>query len=65
MAGPDKPRFKLPGNDNSVFIPHKGGMFDLNTYILTLPFTLYYRIQSCTTTNVYEVPCVIEDAYKS
>ena len=25
-------------------------------YVMTFPYTLYYRLQSCVTTNVYEVP---------
>lgn len=29
-------------------------------YVMTFPFLLYYRLQSCVTTNIYEVPAVQE-----
>lgn len=28
------------------------------SYIVKFPYTVYYRLQSCVTTNVYELPCV-------
>lgn len=31
---------------------------DLTTYIMNFPFLLYYRLYSCTTLNVYELPYV-------
>lgn len=30
-------------------------------YVMTFPYTLYYRLQSCVTTNVYEVPAIDND----
>lgn len=30
-------------------------------YVMTFPYTLYYRLQSCTTTNIYELPCKLND----
>lgn len=39
----------------------KMGSSKENQYILTFPYTMYYRLQSCTTTNVYELPCVLSD----
>lgn len=32
-------------------------------YVMTFPYTLYYRLQSCCTTNIYEIPAV--DSAKS
>lgn len=29
---------------------------DLDTYIMEFPYMMYYRLQSCTTLNVYELP---------
>lgn len=26
-------------------------------FVLSFPYLLYYRLQSCTTTNIYEIPC--------
>lgn len=33
----------------------------LQTYIYNFPYTMWYQLQSCTTTNLYELPCVIEN----
>lgn len=52
-------RFSLPGNRTGSY--NQGDLDD--TKILTLPYTLYYRLQSCVTTNVYELPCKIETAF--
>lgn len=41
-----------PGFDESV-IDSRG---KLDTYLLTFPYQLYYRLQSCVTTNIYELP---------
>lgn len=30
------------------------------TYIYKFPYTMWYQLQSCTTTNLYELPCVVE-----
>lgn len=27
-------------------------------YVMTFPYILYYRLQSCTTTNIYEIPSI-------
>ena len=29
-------------------------------YVMTFPFTLYYRLQSCITTNIYEIPAATD-----
>lgn len=31
------------------------------TYIFDFPYFMYYSIQSCTTTNIYEIPCTVTD----
>lgn len=31
---------------------------DLNTYLMDFPFAMYYRLQSCTTLNIYELPYI-------
>lgn len=33
------------------------------SYIVKFPYTLYYRLQSCVTTNVYELPCLPGDNF--
>lgn len=33
---------------------------DMRTYLLTMPFNIYYRFQSCVTTNIYELPCILD-----
>ena len=38
---------------------------DLDTYLLEFPFLMYYRLQSCTTLNVYELPYVNDQIYSS
>lgn len=38
---------------------------DLDTYIMDFPFMMYYRLQSCTTTNIYELPYVGEQLWSS
>lgn len=30
-------------------------------YVMTFPYTLYYRLQSCVTTNIYEIPAASSD----
>lgn len=50
------PKFK--GNANGVY---GDGTSSIDTYMLTFPYTLYYRLQSCVTTNVYELPCKTND----
>lgn len=47
---------KFKGNDNGIY-----GDGKLDQYLLTFPYTLYYRLQSCVTTNVYELPCKTGD----
>jgi len=48
---------RFGGNQAGVY--GKNGKVD--TYLLTFPYTLYYRLQSCVTTNVYELPCKVDD----
>lgn len=43
---------RFPGFDKKVV--SSGGKLD--TYLLTFPYQLYYRLQSCVTTGVYELP---------
>lgn len=31
---------------------------DIYSYIVKFPYTVYYKLQSCVTTNIYELPCV-------
>lgn len=33
----------------------------VDTYLLSFPYTLYYKLQSCVTTNIYELPCKTSD----
>lgn len=33
---------------------------DITTYIYKFPYIMWYMLQSCTTTNIYELPCVVE-----
>ena len=30
-------------------------------YVMTFPYTLYYALQSCVTTNIYEIPAIDQD----
>ena len=52
------------GNDTSGAF--RKGHLNLNSkskivqYIHDFPYTLYYRLQSCTTTNIYEVPAMCD-----
>ena len=41
---------------NDIFSP--SGKTSPGFYIMTFPYTLYYRLQSCVTTNIYEIPGV-------
>lgn len=36
-----------------------------DAYLLDFPFTMYYRLHSCTTLNIYELPYVGQDMYSS
>ena len=66
-----KPRLTDAKNGNSLGIYQTKkvegwtgpGIFDekVNTYILSFPYTLYYKLQSCVTTNIYELPCKTSD----
>lgn len=42
--------------NNNIFSP--GGNTSPGYYIMTFPYMLYYRLQSCVTTNIYEIPGV-------
>lgn len=33
---------------------------NLTTYIYKFPYVMWYQLQSCTTTNLYELPCIVE-----
>lgn len=35
-----------------------GLKMDLDTYLMDFPFAMYYRLQSCTTLNIYELPYI-------
>jgi len=37
-----------------------GADTDLKNYILNFPYMLYYKFQSCVTTNIYELPCAVD-----
>jgi hypothetical protein len=39
---------------NDIF--EVGGKTSPGFYVMTFPYTLYYRLQSCVTTNIYEIP---------
>lgn len=38
---------------------------NLDTYLIDFPFMMYYRLQSCTTLNVYELPYIGDQMYSS
>ena len=43
------------------FSSYKKSVYENNneypgSFIMAFPYTLYYRLQSCTTTNIYEIP---------
>ena len=70
MVGATDPNFfdDLKTGLNVPFANYKSDVY-LNTsngnsqgfYVMTFPYTLYYRLQSCVTTNVYEVPGILQD----
>ena len=37
----------------------------IDTFIQSFPFIMYYRLQSCTTTNVYELPCTLDSLWST
>jgi len=38
---------------------------DLDTYIKDFPYMMYYRLLSCTSLNIYEIPCVSEQLWQT
>lgn len=34
---------------------------DKGLYVMAFPYTLYYRLQTCVTTNIYEIPAIDQD----
>ena len=38
---------------------------NLDTYLMDFPFMMYYRLQSCTTLNIYELPYSGQDLWSS
>lgn len=61
----DDPGFVIKGFDNINFSPYntngKGDYAKQIKYILNFPYFMYYRLQSSTTTNIYEVPAITDD----
>lgn len=49
--------------NNSILLNQKyqPSQKKLQTYIYNFPYTMWYQLQSCTTTNLYELPCIIEN----
>lgn len=47
----------IPNMKNPVF---SYGLEDYIKYVQEFPYILYYKLQSCTTTNIYEVPAMCE-----
>jgi|SRR5574344_1703044 hypothetical protein len=45
------------GGDNMLM----KGSDNIDTFVANFPFTLYYRLQSCVSTNMYELPCITSD----
>lgn len=45
---------------NPAFGPYNTGDFleKHGSYVLKFPYTLYYTLQSCVTTNIYEIPAI-------
>jgi len=46
---------------NLPFSSYKKEVYQNNTewpgsFVMAFPYTLYYRLQSCVTTNIYEIP---------
>lgn len=63
MAGKTNPDFYSATDmkvefDNLKSQPASGSP---EMYIMQFPYNLYYRLQSCTTTNIYEIPAVSDD----
>lgn len=51
----------MTGNGDCSFLSDVfGGSGGIRSYVHDFPFTLYYKLQSCTTTNIYEVPAMCE-----
>ena len=48
--------FKNVGNSNLL----NAGNEELDIYIHKFPYAMWYQLQSCTTTNIYELPCITD-----
>lgn len=51
----------LPGTDFSTFQSSLFPGAGVGDYVMKFPYVLYYRLQSCVTTNIYEVPATTSD----
>lgn len=47
-------------DSNSAAGVYSSADASLKNYVINFPYILYYRFQSCVTTNIYEVPCQID-----
>ena len=70
--GEDGPRFNFLGGNQFNYWQDKDTKYQLNSYnvgaedinkIFTLPYTIYYKLQSSVTTNIYELPMKIDTAF--
>lgn len=63
MAGKTDPDFysatDQPAGFNNLTAQPTSGSAEM--YIMQFPYNLYYRLQSCTTTNIYEIPAATDD----
>lgn len=50
----------LPDGQKVKWYP-KSAASNVNKFILDFPYIMYYCLQSSTTTNIYELPCVLAD----
>lgn len=67
MMSDDKMSFPFSSYKSSVCNSRgKDGKTSPGFYVMTFPYILYYRLQSCVTTNIYEIPgsdnnkCIIQ-----
>ena len=51
----------LPGTEFSTYQSSMFSGAGIGDYVMKFPYILYYRLQSCVTTNIYEVPAVTSD----
>lgn len=64
MTGTTKENFytdlQLSANTDLPFSSYKSDIYDNSpgNYVIKFPYILYYRLQSCVTTNIYEIPAI-------